>query len=374
MGPLRGIRVVEMVGLGPAPYATRLLSDLGADVVRVDRLVAKPPSAADPVNRDRPCVRADLKQPAGTEAVLRLIDSADAVVEPFRPGVMERLGLSPAVCLHRNRRLVYLRMTGWGQTGPLASSAGHDINYIAVSGILHELRRSGDRPLPPLNLLGDYAGGSLFLVIGLLAGVLDARASGAGQVVDVSILDGVASLLTGQAAWQRIGAWDATPGSNLLQTAAPFYDVYVTSDDRYLAVGAIEPKFYREFVSGLGLETEDLPRQYDRQSWPAVKQRFADVIRKHTRTHWEAVFAGTDACVSPVLSPEEAANYPHVKEREVFVERDGAHWPAPAPRFSRTVAGAGHEVDGIDYTHQALSLAGFTDTEIDELIATATIG
>lgn len=374
MAPLQGVRVVEMVGLGPAPYATRLLSDLGAEVIRVDRLAANLPSAADPVNQGRPCIHADLKLPAGREAVLRLIDSADAVVEPFRPGVMERLGLSPAICLGRNPKLVYLRMTGWGQTGPLATTAGHDINYVAVSGALHELRRSGDRPMPPLNLLGDYAGGSLFLVIGLLTGVLNARESGAGQVVDVSILDGVASLLTGQAAWHQKGAWDSTPGNNVLQTAAPYYDVYVTADDRYLAVGAIESKFYREFVFGLGLTVDDLPKQYDRQSWPAVKQRFADIIRQHTRAHWEGVFAGTDACVSPVLSPEEAATHPHAKERNVFVERDGVPWPAPAPRFSKTPVEVYHEIDGIDSVRGALVSAGFTNTEVDELIATSAIG
>lgn len=371
-GPLAGITVVEMVGLGPAPYATGLLTDLGATVIRIDRLSPRPPSGRDPVNRGRPAIAVDLKQPAGVDLALRVIAAADAVIEPFRPGVMERLGLGPDVCLARNPRLVYLRMTGWGQDGPLAPTAGHDINYIALSGALHQFQRDTHRPMPPLNLLGDYAAGSLFLVIGLLGGVLNARRTGTGDVVDVAIVDGMASLLTVITAWQRAGAWDTRSPDNLLQTAAPFYDVYPTADGRYLAVGAIEPEFYAALVTGLGLDITELPRQYDTSSWQMVKELFGTVIAEHPLDHWRAVFVGTDACVSPVLTLEEAAVDPHMAHRKAFGPA-GALRPAPAPRF----ASSGYLPGGREPVNDVLAAvvaAGVPADEVDALVAGGVLG
>jgi alpha-methylacyl-CoA racemase len=372
VGPLAGITVVEMIGLGPAPYATGLLTDLGATVVRIDRLVPRPPSGRDPVNRDRPGIAVDLKDPAGVELALRLISSADAVIEPFRPGVMERLGLGPDTCLGRNPQLLYLRMTGWGQDGPLAPRAGHDINYIALSGALDQFQRDSHRPMPPLNLLGDYAAGSLFLVIGLLAGVLNARRTGTGDVVDVAIVDGVASLLTVVAAWERAGAWNPDAPDNLLQTAAPFYDVYGTSDDRYLAVGAMEPEFYSAFVSGLGLDVVDLPRQYDRASWPELKARFAATIAEHPLSHWCEVYDGTDACVSPVLTIAEARTDPHMAHRGSFGP-PGALRPAPAPRFAASGLLPGGRASNDD-AGILLRAAGLAENEVDRLVTDGILG
>ena len=371
-GPLAGITVVEMVGLGPAPYATGLLSDLGASVVRIDRLVPRPPSGRDPVNRDRAGIAVDLKQPAGVELALRLIDSADAVIEPFRPGVMERLGLGPDTCRARNERLVYLRMTGWGQEGPLAPTAGHDINYIALSGALDQFQRRSHRPMPPLNLLGDYAAGSLFLVIGLLAGVLNARRTGVGDVVDVAIVDGVASLLTVVTAWQRAGAWNEDAPDNLLQTAAPFYDVYPTSDGRYLSVGAMEPEFYAAFVAGLGLDVADLPRQYDAGSWPGLKERFASLVAQQPLSHWRQVFDGTDACVTPVLTLAEARTDPHMVHRGAFGPDDSPR-PAPAPRFGSSGLLPGGRAGAEDVT-SAFQAAGVSTNEVDRLVAEGVLG
>lgn len=371
-GPLSGITIVEMVGLGPAPYATGLLTDLGAGVVRIDRLTARPPSGRDPVNRGRSGIAIDLKQPAGVELALRLISSADAVIEPFRPGVMERLGLGPDTCRTRNPRLVYLRMTGWGQDGPLAPTAGHDINYIALSGALHQFQRDSHRPMPPLNLLGDYAAGSLFLIIGLLSGVLNARLTGAGDVVDVAIVDGVASLLTVVTAWQRAEAWNSAAPDNLLQTAAPFYDVYQTSDDRYLAVGAMEPEFYAAFVAGLGLDVKELPRQYDAGSWPRVKALFTTVIARHPLSHWREVFDGTDACATPVLTLDEAATDPHMAHRRALGP-PGALRPAPAPRFAGPGFLAGSRAGKGDVT-AAFEAAGVSADEVDRLMAEGVLG
>lgn len=371
-GPLAGITVVEMVGLGPAPYATGLLTDLGATVIRIDRLVPRPPSGRDPVNRGRSAIAVDLKQPAGVDLALRLIASADAVIEPFRPGVMERLGLGPEVCRARNPRLVYLRMTGWGQDGPLAPTAGHDINYIALSGALHQFQRGTHRPMPPLNLLGDYAAGSLFLIIGLLGGVLNARRTGTGDVVDVAIVDGMASLLTVITAWQRAGAWNTDAPDNLLQTAAPFYDVYPTADGRYLAVGAIEPEFYAALVRGLGLGIAELPHQYDTASWPMVKELFGTVIAAHPLDHWRGVFDGTDACASPVLTLEEAAVDPHMAHRRSFGP-PGALRPAPAPRFATSGYLPGGR-EPVEDALAALTAAGVPAEEVDTLVAGGVLG
>lgn len=344
IGPLAGVRVVELAGIGPAPYACMLLADAGADVVRVTR-----PSDAvggvrgavaalgeDLLARSRPSVGVDLKHPEGVALVLDLAARADVLVEGFRPGVAERLGLGPEDCWARNDRLVYGRMTGWGQDGPLAGRAGHDIDYIAISGALWPIGRSGDVPVPPLNLVADFGGGGAMLAFGLLAAVLEARSSGRGQVVDAAMVDGSASLTTMLHSLHNAGAWDEARGVNVLDTGAPFYEVYETSDGGYMAVGAIEPQFYAALLEGLGIEPGALGHQLDRSRWPATKRRFAEVFRTRTRSEWTAAFEGSDACVAPVLSPWEAPDHPHNRARATFVAPGGAVQPAPSPRFGRT--------------------------------------
>ena len=339
-GPLAGLKVVELAGIGPGPHAAMILADLGADVVRIDRptggLRLSPPDYPDPTLRGRRLVAADLKDAAGRETVLRLVERADVLLEGYRPGVTERLGVGPADCHARNPRLVYGRMTGWGQDGPLAQRAGHDINYISLTGALHAIGRGGERPVPPLNLVGDFGGGSMLLVVGVLAALWDAQRSGEGQVVDAAMVDG-ASLLV-QMVWGLLGqkAWNDERGTNLLDGHAPFYDTYTCSDGRHVAVGAIEPQFYAALLTGLGLADADLPAQFDRDSWPETTARFAEVFATRTRDEWAEHFAGTDACVTPVLAFGEVAGHPHLAARATVVERDGVTQAAPAPRFSRT--------------------------------------
>lgn len=340
-GPLQGVRVVELAGIGPGPYACMLLADAGADVLRVDRLTGTSPTPSagphwDLLNRSRPSVAVDLKHPDGVAVVLDLVERADAVVEGWRPGVAERLGIGPDACAVRNPRLVYGRMTGWGQEGPLASSAGHDINYIAVAGALWAIGRADDRPVPPLNLVGDFGGGGMMLAFGVVAAILEARVSGRGQVVDAAMVDGAASLMTMMYAFHESGLWSEERGANMLDTGAPFYEVYETSDGNWFAVGAIESQFYAELLGVLGLDAADLPAQMDRTQWPAMKERFAAVFRTRSRQEWTEAFAGTDACGAPVLSPWEAHEHPHNRHRETFVDVAGVRQPAPAPRFSRT--------------------------------------
>ena len=341
-GPLAGLRVVELEGIGPVPHAAMVLADLGADVVRVSRpsggLRLGPGGAVDPTLRGRRTVSANLKEPDGREAVLSLAARADVLVEGLRPGVTERLGVGPEECLRRNPRLVYARMTGWGQDGPLAPRAGHDINYISLTGALHAIGRAGERPVPPLNLIGDFGGGSMLLVTGVLAALWEAQRSGRGQVVDAAMIDG-ASLLV-QMVWGMLpsGWWADERGANLLDGAAPFYDTYTCADGRYVAVGAIEPQFYRALLDGLGLSQDDLPGQLDRSRWPALRARFAETFASRTRDEWAEIFAGTDACVTPVLAFGEVPGHPHVAARGTVVDRDGVVQAAPAPRFSRTPA------------------------------------
>ena len=335
-GPMSGIRVLEMVGLGPAPFATKIMADLGATVIRVDRDTDPSPSHLDPLNRDRPALRLDLRQPSALEAVRRLLPSVDAVVDPFRPGAMARLGLAPEACLEVNPAIVFCSMTGWGQDGPWATVAGHDITYLALSGALHELGAPGRAPFPPLNLVADYAGGSMFLVVGLLAGVMQARATGQGQVVDVAMLDGVATLLAGVAAAEAAGQWDPEPATNAIKGAAPHYNVYETSDGRHLAVGGVEPQFYRELVAGLGVDPRDLYDQWDEEHWPEQRARFAEIFRARSLAEWSQLYDETDACVAPVLTRAEAARHPQSVHRRVHAERDGVMWANPAPRFSAT--------------------------------------
>ena len=340
-GPLEGIRIVELAGLGPAPFAGMMLADAGADVVRVDRFDrATYPPRTDPhvdlLNRGRRSVAVDLKRSEGVEVVLRLAAAADGLMEGFRPGVAERLGIGPDACLARNPRLAYGRMTGWGQGGPMAPAAGHDIDYIALAGALEPIGRAGDRPVPPLNLVGDFGGGGMLLAFGLVAAMLSARTTGKGQVVDAAMVDGAAALMTMTYTLRAAGVWSDERGTNLLDTGAPFYEVYETSDGGFMAVGAIEPQFYAELLDRLGLADAGLPDQNDRARWPEMKERFAARFATRTRAEWEEVFAGSDACVAPVLSPAEAPDHPHNRARSTFTEVAGVVQPAPAPRFLST--------------------------------------
>ncbi|MDQ4132855.1 MAG: CoA transferase [Actinomycetota bacterium] len=368
MGPLQDVKVIEVASIGPGPFTAMLLADMGAEVVRVDRVHPRsgPHPPPEILHRGRRSVAVDLKHPRGVDTVLRLVEQADVLIEGFRPGTMERLGLGPDTCLAHNRRLVYGRMTGWGQTGPLAEAPGHDINFIALSGALAGVARAGERPVPPLNLIGDFGGGGLLQAFGVVCALIEARRSGAGQVVDTAMLDGASLLMTMIYALRAMGLWNDRPGTNLLDSGAHFYDTYETADGRYLAVGALEPHFYAELLRGLGLEGEDLPAQLDRTHWPEMKERFAQLFKTRTRDEWCELLEGTDACVSPVLSLEEAPGHPHNRARSTFVERDGVVQPAPAPRFSRTppaIAGApprpGEHTDDIllAWSHSADEIA-----------------
>ncbi|GAA1399848.1 alpha-methylacyl-CoA racemase [Pseudonocardia kongjuensis] len=339
-GPLAGLKVIELAGIGPGPHAAMILGDLGADVVRIDRpsggLQIGSDSVPDPTVRGRRTVTADLKDPAGRETVLRLVEKADVLLEGYRPGVTERLGVGPDECHARNPRLVYGRMTGWGQDGPMAPRAGHDINYISLTGALHAIGRAGERPVPPLNLVGDFGGGSMLLVIGVLAALWEARASGEGQVVDAAMVDGVSMLSQMFRGFLAQGAWTDERGANLLDGHAPFYDVYECADGGHMAVGALEPQFYAQLIAGLGLDADALGPQYDEAGWPAMRARFTEVFASKPRDEWAAVFEHTDACTTPVLSFTEAADNPHLAARSTIVTADGVRQAAPAPRFSRT--------------------------------------
>ncbi|MDQ3761091.1 MAG: CoA transferase [Actinomycetota bacterium] len=341
-GPLTGLRVIELAGIGPGPHAAMLLADLGADAVRVERppdrktVLQLAPSADDQMLRGRRSVTLDLKDPSDRETVLRLAERADVLIESFRPGVTERLGIGPADCHARNPRLVYARMTGWGQDGPLADRAGHDINYIALSGVLHAVGNAGGKPVPPLNLVGDFGGGSMFLVTGVLAALWERERSGTGQVVDAAMVDGVSVLAQMFWSLHACGLWSDQRGSNLLDSGAPFYDTYACSDGRYVAVGALEPQFYATLLEGLGLTEADLPGQLDSAGWPVLRQRFTDAFASRSRDEWMAVFEGTDACVTPVLSFAEVPTHPHIAARGTVITLNEVPQAAPAPRFSRT--------------------------------------
>ena len=340
-GPLTGFRVLELAAIGPAPFAGALLGDLGADVVRIDRpplpgAAAEPPPQFDFYNRNKRSIVLDLKQPAGVSTVLQLLARTDVLLEGFRPGVTERLGLGPATCLAANPRLVYGRMTGWGQDGPLAQEAGHDINYLALTGALHAIGPSDGPPVPPLNLVADLGGGAMYLAVGVLAAVLEARASGRGQVVDAAMVDGVAHLMSAFQAYRQRGQWSERRGENIVDGGAPYYGCYQTLDGRYLAVGAMEPQFYAALLQGLGLAGQALPAQNDRAAWPALRQRFAAVIRTRSRDDWVQALAGREACVAPVLGIDEAPLHLQMAARGVFTAFDGVLHPSPAPRFGRT--------------------------------------
>jgi len=369
-GPLHGVRVVELVGIGPGPFAAMLLADLGADVIRVDRpggnALQLGASGKDILGRGRPSAAIDLKNPRGVAAVLDLVESADILIEGLRPGVTERLGLGPDDCHARNPRLVYGRMTGWGQHGPLAQTAGHDINYIAVTGALGAIGRAGGPPQVPLNLLGDFAGGSMYLVTGVLAALTHARTTGEGQVVDAAITDGTAHLMSMIVAMQQSGSWSDQRGSNLLDTGTPFYDVFETSDGGWMSVGPLEPQFFAALVTGLGLA--DAPAQYDATRWDELRILLTEAFAGRSRAEWEKVFDGTDACVAPVLSLEEAYAHPHNVARGTYVEKDGLTQPAPAPRFSATPATLTTPPQSAgSNTFEALTAWGVAD--VDQLIA-----
>jgi len=342
-GPLAGTTVIELAGIGPGPLAGMILADLGADVIRVDR----PGKAGldfgdyyrgDVVNRGKRSVAVDLKNAAGRDLVLALVEKADVLIEGNRPGVTERLGLGPEDCWARNPTLVYGRMTGWGQQGPLSQVAGHDIGYLALTGALWAIGRADEAPTPPLNLAADYAGGTMFLVTGVLAALLEAGRSGKGQVVDAAMVDGAAVLMTMFHAFRAMGIWDEARGTNLLDTGAHFYDVYETADGKYVSIGSIEPQFYAELLRLTGLEGEELPWQHDKGHWPALKERLAAIFKAKTRDEWCAVMEGTDVCFAPVLSLSEAPQHPHNVHRGTFLDLEGVVQPAPAPRFSGTPA------------------------------------
>ena len=375
MGPLAGIKVLEFEAIGPAPFCGMMLADMGADVLLLERPVDPQLGLErerwyDVMLRGRRSVTLDMKAPHSVDAALDLVRKADVVLEGFRPGVMERLGLGPDVMLAANPKLVVGRMTGWGQDGPLAPRAGHDINYIAMSGVLHAIGRAGGGPVPPLNLVGDFGGGGMLLAFGVACAIAEAQRSGRGQVVDAAMVEGASLLSTMFWGMQAGGRWSDTRGENILDTGAPWYDVYETQDDRFIAVGAIEPKFYAELLARMGLAGEALPSQHDRARWPELRRRFAQVFAAKTRDEWCDIFAGSDACFSPVLTFAEAGAHPHNVARHGHVSLGGVHQPAPAPRFSRT-PGDAHRAppERGAFGAEALADWGFTHTEIERLRA-----
>ncbi len=367
-GPLHGTRILEFAGIGPGPFCGMVLADLGAEVVRIDRTEGPEGSRKDFTGRGRRSIALDLKKPASIEAVLRLVEKADALIEGFRPGVMERLGLGPEVCLARNPRLVFGRMTGWGQEGPLAKAAGHDINYIALTGALWSIGPKDRKPVPPLNLVGDYGGGGMLLAVGILAALLEARVSGKGQVVDAAMVDGASLLMAPIYAMKARGGWGSVRGENRLDGAAPYYDTYECADGRWLAVGPIEPQFWAEMLRLLGLDAARFEKRNDPAHWEALKAELGAAFKARTRDDWVGVFEGTDACVCAVLSMDEAPHHPHRAARSTFVEREGAIQPAPAPRFSRTASeiGAPPPLRG-EHTEAVLRDWGLAEAEIAAL-------
>lgn len=380
-GPLTGYKIVEFAGIGPGPFCSMLLSDMGAEVLRLDRtedagLGIPSDTKYALLNRGRRSVALNLKKKEAVETALKLIEKADGLIEGFRPGVMERLGLGPDVCLKRNPKLVYGRMTGFGQEGPIAQAAGHDINYIAMAGALHMIGREGAKPTPPLNLVGDFGGGALYLAFGMVCGLLEAQKSGKGQVVDTAMVDGAAHLTTFVYGMLPTGRWDAAQrGTNILDSGAPWYDVYETKDGKYVSIGSIETKFYAELMRLTGLDNEDLPKQWDKAGWPKLRARFTEVFKQKTRDEWCEVMEGSDVCFAPVLSPLEVAKHPHNKLRGTFIEVEGVTQPGPAPRFSRTKAAVQRPpARPGQHTDEALKDWGFAAKDIDSLRAAGAVG
>jgi alpha-methylacyl-CoA racemase len=372
-GPLAGLRVVEMAGLGPCPLAGQLLADLGADVIVIDRKSGKA-DRSDVNRRSKRSVALDLKREGAVAAALDVIARADVLIEGFRPGVMEKLGLGPEPCLARNPRLVYGRMTGWGQEGPLADRAGHDINYLSITGALGAIGRSGEPPVPPLNLAADYAGGTMFLLLGVLSALFERNSSGRGQVVDAAMIDGVPALMGIFHTMLARGMWNAEREANLLDGGAPFYRCYETADGKYMSVGALEPQFFAEFARIAGIPPDHCASQYDPSQWPARREQYAAIFRSRTRAQWEAAFAGSDACVAPVLGWDETAAHPQNAARGIFRNVDGVMQAAPAPRFDRTPAPpAGKPAAPGGDSDEILAEAGFSAGEIGVLRATGAL-
>lgn len=378
-GPLSGIRIIEMVGIGPAPFAAMMLADLGAEVVRIarpgpsDTGIRRPPRF-DLVARGKRTLTLDLKKPEAVACLLDLVETSDALIEGFRPGVMEKLGLGPDVCLQRNPRFVFGRVTGWGQDGPAAKTAGHDVNYLALAGMLDMIGHEGERPVPPLNIIADYAGGSMMLIAGLLSALLHASRTGEGQVVDAAMVDGVALLGTAMTGLRAAGMHNGPRGTNILDGGAPYYDVYACADGRHLALGAIEPKFQAVLLSGLGFDPATFPDLSDKANWPEGRRRIAARIAERSRDEWAAVFADGDACASPVLAHEEAASHPHNAARANHVEIAGVRQPAPAPRFSKTVPPLPEPPECEASDGDVLRSLGFDEKRIANLIETGAVG
>jgi alpha-methylacyl-CoA racemase len=379
MGPLAGLRIIEMAGIGPGPLCAMLLADMGAEVIRIDRLasgekVLPIPTELDIVNRGRTPIAIDLKQASGRALLLRLIGGADGLIEGFRPGVAERLGIGPADCHAVNPRLVYGRMTGWGQDGPLAQAAGHDINYIALTGALAATGRAGAPPTPPLNLVGDYGGGTMFLAFGMVCALLERERSGKGQVVDAAMVDGAAILMTTFYSMRAAGLWGGGRGGNLLDSGAPFYDVYPTSDGKWVSVGALENRFFAELAERIGLDRRFVDRQHDRALWPELRAHLGEIFAARTRDEWAALLEGTDACVAGVLDLDEAPLHPHNAARGTFRPESGAWHPAPAPRFSRSRPEAPAAPTPPGDPAEVLRGFGVAESEIAALRAEGVIG
>jgi alpha-methylacyl-CoA racemase len=379
-GPLSGVKVIELAGIGPGPMCAMLLSDLGAEVVRVDRLVAADLGIDrgrqfNVLNRGRRSIAVDLKAEQGVETVLRLVEGADVLIEGFRPGVTERLGLGPDDCFARNPRLVYGRMTGWGQEGPLAHAAGHDINYIALTGALAAIGTTGGPPVPPLNLVGDFGGGALYLALGVCAALLEARQSGQGQVIDAAMVDGAASLLSAIYGIHASGGWNLERGTNVLDSGAHFYGTYECSDGEWISIGPIEAKFHAELLDRLGIDAADIPDRNDRSRWTEHKLRLTELFLSKPRAHWCDLLEGTDTCFAPVLSMAEAPNHPHMKARGTFIELEGVVQPGPAPRFSRTQGEVqGPVAEPGQHTEDVLRDWGWDDDEISGLRSAGVVG
>ncbi len=377
MGPLSGVKVIEIAGIGPGPFTAMVLSDMGADVIRIDRAVsAKGGDPDDPprdiLTRGRRSVGLDLKHPDGVETLLKLVDGADVLVEGFRPGVAERLGFGPDVCFARNPKLIYGRMTGWGQEGPYSLASGHDINYIALAGALGPIGRAGEAPVAPLNLVGDFGGGGMLLAFGIACALVEAKSSGEGQVVDAAMVDGSALLMTFIHGLKAMGLWGPERGTNLLDSGAPFYDVYECADGEYVAIGSIEPQFYAELVRLSGMTHE--PGQMDRSAWPEMRAELTRVMKAKTREEWCALMEASDVCFAPVLSMDEAPGHPHNVARDTFVEIAGIPQPNAAPRFSRTPGGiAGPPAHAGQHTDQVLAEAGLSEDDIADLRAAGAV-
>lgn len=379
MGPLAGLTIIEIAGIGPGPFAAMSLADMGANVIRVERpggglFAAQQDTRLDLLNRNKRCIAVDLKTEAGVDTVLTMVEQADALLEGNRPGVMERLGLGPDTCLQRNPKLVYGRMTGWGQQGPLAHEVGHDLNYVALTGALHAMGRAGEKPAIPLNLVGDFGGGGLMLAYGIVCALLEAKNSGRGQVVDAAMIDGAATLMTSVYAANQVGFWSDERGTNVLDSGAHFYEVYETADARYISIASVEPQFYAALLAALGEDIEGMENQWDMANWASFKERLAGVFKSKTRDEWDAHFADADICYAPVLSMAEVRHHPHHQARGTFLD-DGEVWqPAPAPRFSRTPGAVSRPPAEIGaHSREILAEFGVDEQRIDALLGSGAV-